>query len=142
MMAKPPTSSFVSAKGPSITVNLPSSSRTRAPAELGRHPSVAISQPSFIASPISFPISAISCCVGGRSGLPGLYKHKNRMVVFLSSIYFEPGCFPVLLIDRIRVGRIDTFSIYFGENLSQHFHQNPDSHGGDSRFICDMVSTR
>src|SRR5580700_2706866 len=84
MIANPPISSFVSANGPSVTVNFPSESRTRAPAALGRHPSVAISQPASITSPINFPISAISCWVGGRSGLPGLYKHKNRIVVFLS----------------------------------------------------------
>jgi hypothetical protein len=78
------STSFVSANGPSVTVNFPSESRTRTPAALGRHPSVAISQPASMASPINFPISAISCWVGGRSGLPGLYKHKNRIVVFLS----------------------------------------------------------
>src|SRR5580698_5555917 len=84
MMAKPPTNSLVSAKGPSVTLNFPSESRTRAPAELGRQPSVATSQPDFMPSSTSFPIFVISSWVGGRSGLPGLYKHKNRIVRFLS----------------------------------------------------------
>src|SRR5919198_2206984 len=62
-IANPPTISFASVKGPSVTVNLPLDRRTRAPTAVGRQPSVASNQPAFIPSSISLPIVAISCWV-------------------------------------------------------------------------------
>src|SRR5580698_811417 len=50
--------------------------------------------PDFIDSSISFPITSISCWVGGvPSGLADLYKHKNFMVIYscLPRIGFRPG---------------------------------------------------
>src|SRR6516225_5939266 len=91
-MAKPPTNSFVSAKGPSVTANFPSDNRTRAPKELGRQPSVESSQPAVIASSINLPILSISCWLGGApSALPDLYKHKNLIVVILSCGFPAPA---------------------------------------------------
>src|SRR5215510_5905163 len=89
MTAIPPTTSLASVKGPSVTLNLPSVRRTRAPFELGRQPSVASSFPDFKPSSTSFPILAISSCVGGvPSGLLDLYKHRNRMTYLLYRFEF------------------------------------------------------
>src|SRR5579871_726852 len=101
MMAKPPTSSLVSANGPSVTTNFPSERRTRAPAEDGRHPSVASSHPARNDSSINFPIASISFCVGGTSGLPGLYIHKYRIAILLSLILIRTGA-PTGPPDRIQ----------------------------------------
>jgi hypothetical protein len=65
MIAKPPTTSFDSVKGPSVVVTSEPDFRTRAPSALGRHPSVAISQPAVMPISISFPIFSISSGVGG-----------------------------------------------------------------------------
>ena len=55
---KPATSSFVSVKGPSVTVRLPSAENLmRAPFELGWSPSAASSTPAFTSSSLNFPIS-------------------------------------------------------------------------------------
>ena len=68
--AKPPTISFASVKGPSVTVNWPLESRSLAPRALGRHPSVAITTPDFSIFSTYLPISSISFWVGGTpSGL-------------------------------------------------------------------------
>src|SRR5260221_856122 len=63
----PAMSSFVSGHGPSATENRSESIRTRAPFELGRHPSAASSTPPFLMSSMSLPIAAISSWVGGAS---------------------------------------------------------------------------
>src|SRR5215471_11688529 len=59
--------SFVSAKGPSVTVTLPPAHLcTRTPVAPKCTPSVAISHPAFMPSSMSLPIVAISASVGGR----------------------------------------------------------------------------
>src|SRR5688572_9160037 len=64
MSQKPAISSFVSAKGPSITVRLDPEKRTRAPFELGCNPSPASITPAFTSSSLNFPISARSFSSG------------------------------------------------------------------------------
>ena len=53
---KPAISSFVSVKGPSITVRFAPENLTRAPFELGWSPSPASSTPAFAISSLYFPI--------------------------------------------------------------------------------------
>src|SRR5437868_1325614 len=82
--AKPAISSLVSVKGPSVTVNFPPEYRTRAPFELGMHPSVASSTPALVISSMSFPMLAIVSWLGGvPSGAAGRYSPKNFMLVLL-----------------------------------------------------------
>src|SRR6267154_6576533 len=83
-MAKPPTSSFDSVKGPSVTLTLPLVDRTRAPSALGRQPSVVISQPAFIPSSTSLPILAMAYCDGGTFFSTDLYMLRNFMAISLS----------------------------------------------------------
>src|SRR5215813_27503 len=54
----PQINSFVSVKGPSVTVSLPLDILTRAPLELGWRPSPASITPAFTNSSLYFPISA------------------------------------------------------------------------------------
>ncbi len=54
---KPATSSFAPGKGPSITVRLSPSNRTRAPLELGASPSAASITPAFTSSSLYLFIS-------------------------------------------------------------------------------------
>src|SRR5207237_45308 len=82
--AKPAISSLVPVKGPSVTVNFPPEYRTRAPFELGMHPSVASSTPALVISSMSFPMLAIVSWLGGvPSGAAGRYSPKNFMLVLL-----------------------------------------------------------
>src|SRR5262249_39825499 len=62
---KPATSSFVSANGPSMTLDLPSPSNfTRTPFELGCKPSPASITPAFASSSLNLPMSASSFSLG------------------------------------------------------------------------------
>src|SRR6202008_2219276 len=88
-MAKPPTTSFDSVKGPSVTLTFPFADRTRAPRALGRQPSVATSQPAFIPSSISFPILFISSCDGGAFLSTDLYMLKNFMAISWYSYFLN-----------------------------------------------------
>src|SRR6266404_3274365 len=87
-IANPPTTSFASVQGPSVTDNLPPEWRTRAPRALGRQPSVANSQPALKPSSTSLPILAISSCEGGTPLSTDLYMLRNFI---LSSPCFEFG---------------------------------------------------
>src|SRR5258705_13178130 len=93
-MAKPPTNSLDSVKGPSVTLTFPLVERTRAPSALGKQPSEAISQPAFIPSSISLPILSISCCEGGAFLSTDLYMLRNFMAISLKLDFDLPlGCF-------------------------------------------------
>src|SRR5215469_14043109 len=89
-MAKPPTTSFVSINGPSVTLSLSPERRTRAPSALGRQPSVARSQPAFIPSSTSLPMAAISSWVGGVPRSTDLYILRNRTVSLLDDWIYDP----------------------------------------------------
>src|SRR2546422_10143839 len=81
---KPAISSFVSAKGPSITVRLPAENLTRAPLELACSPSPASITPAFSSSMLNFPIS-VRIFSSGRTpaseSLLALTSTMNRIVV-------------------------------------------------------------
>src|SRR5213592_2994121 len=99
---KPAISSFVSAKGPSITVRLLPENLTRAPLELACSPSPASITPAFSSSMLNFPIS-VRIFSSGRTpaseSLLALTSTRNRIVVsFL---------FWVLPTRRARGGEID-----------------------------------
>src|SRR5207237_1099561 len=74
---KPAMSSFVSAKGPSITVCLPSENLTRAPFEVGCSPSAASITPAFTSSSLNFPISV-------RIFLSGITPASESLLAFTS----------------------------------------------------------
>ena len=81
---KPAISSFVSAKGPSITVRFPPENLTRAPFELGWSPSPASITPAFTSSSLNFPISVRSFSSGrtpASESLSALTITMNRIVV-------------------------------------------------------------
>src|SRR5712671_322158 len=113
-MAKPPTSSFDSVKGPSVTLNLPLVERTRAPSALGRQPSVAISQPAFMPSSTSLPIFAMASCDGGTFFSTDLYILRNFMA---SSFYFKWRCLSGRPWPNGKTGSIDA-----SNELSQNRH--------------------
>src|SRR5262249_33642613 len=76
--------SFVSAKGPSVTVTLPRALLcTRTPVAPKCTPSVAISHPAFMPSSMSLPIDAISASVGGRSVGSCVKMLMKRMSILL-----------------------------------------------------------
>ena len=151
MIAKPPTTSRVSAKGPSVTMNFPSESRKRAPGtgqtSLGRD------QPArFHRILDQLPHLSHLLLGGGHSGLPGLYKHRNRIVVFLSagrlewiSACLQPlsgGFCVVPLMRRTRMNKIDRFSDDFSRIELTYVHYNsvfvpPDSWGSPAARIRD-----
>src|SRR6266702_4160737 len=107
-IANPPTTSFASVKGPSVTVNFPLELRTRAPRALGRQPSVANSQPALKPSSTSLPILAISSCEGGAFLSADLYMLRNFI---LSSPCFEFGTAPC---------KVDTPRHFFSKRLQGH----------------------
>ena len=81
---KPAINSFVSAKGPSVTVRFSPEKRTRAPFELGWSPSAASSMPASTNSSFYFPISARSFSSGRAPAsefLSALTKIMNRIVI-------------------------------------------------------------
>src|SRR5688572_27094037 len=104
-IAKPPTSSFASVNGPSVTVILSPDFRTRAPSALGRHPSVEIRVPSFMLFSISFSIREISSRVGGTLRSTVLKIDRYRMTFLLRGPTWRSrpalGLGPVLLL-RLR----------------------------------------
>ena len=74
-------------KGPSTTVRVLPSKRTRFPSRLGRRPSQSFITPAFLSSSLKTPIAAICCFIGesliaaklaSRSGLD-LTKIMNFM---------------------------------------------------------------
>src|SRR5215470_220655 len=78
--------SFVSAKGPSVTVTFPPVLLwRRTPVAPKLTPSVAISHPAFMPSSMSLPIVAISASVGGRFVGSCVKMLMNRMPVLLGS---------------------------------------------------------
>src|SRR6516162_2935089 len=82
--AYPPRTSFVSAKGPSVTVTLPVAALcTRTPVAPKVTPSHSISHPAFMPSTMSLCMDAISASVGRR--LVGLYvlTLMKRMSILL-----------------------------------------------------------
>src|SRR5215831_16027916 len=79
-MANPPTTSLASVKGPSVTLTLSPERLTRAPSAVGKHPSVASSQPALNPSSTNFPIVAISSGVGGVLRSTCLWILRNRIV--------------------------------------------------------------
>src|SRR5437870_6061837 len=124
---KPAISSFVSAKGPSITVRLLPENLTRAPFELGWSPSPASSTPAFTSSSLNFPISVRSCSLGitpASESLLAFTITKTLIVISPCDFVFKTG-FPVastggtraLLQRRIRNSHIDTQAHYFSDVL-------------------------
>ena len=103
---KPAISSFVSAKGPSITVRLSPENRTRAPFELGWSPSPASITPAFTSSSLNLPIAVSSFSSGHDAGfgvLVGLdHDHESHR-----RVSFEPVV-PALLSRRTTTGEIDS----------------------------------
>src|SRR5207244_2537036 len=81
---KPATSSFVSAKGPSVTVRFPPENFTRAPLELAWSPSPASSTPAFSNCWLNLPI-AVRIFSSGRTpaseSLLAFTRIMNRIVV-------------------------------------------------------------
>src|SRR4051812_31083081 len=81
---KPATSSFVSANGPSMTVFLFPSNRTRAPLELAWRPSPASITPAFTSSSLNFPIAVRIFSSGSTPASESLFAFTitmNRIVV-------------------------------------------------------------
>src|SRR5207245_1385727 len=82
----PATSSFVSAKGPSITVFFPFENRTRAPFELDWSPSPASITPAFTSCSLNLPISARIFWSGRTPASESLFAFTitmNRIVASL-----------------------------------------------------------
>src|SRR5207247_11303488 len=80
----PATSSFVSVKGPSITVRFPPENLTREPFELGCSPSPASITPALTSSSLNFPISVRIFLLGrtpASESLFALTSTMNRIVV-------------------------------------------------------------
>src|ERR1017187_1414698 len=81
--AHPPISSLASVKGPSITVNFPSTFVTLVASSTGASPPVASRTPALVASSMKLPISAYISGFGGGIGVdgsPSVYP-RNRIVV-------------------------------------------------------------
>ncbi len=97
---KPAISSFVSAKGPSITVRFAPENLTRAPFELGWSPSPASITPAFTSSSLNFPISVRSFSLGmtpASESLSALTSTMNRIVIISSGLEFQSALIPVCL---------------------------------------------
>src|SRR6266850_7778206 len=89
---KPAISSFVSAKGPSITVRFVPENLTRAPFELAWSPSPASITPAFTSFSLNFPISARRLSSGrtpASESLVALTITMNRIEI--SPLGWEPG---------------------------------------------------
>src|SRR2546430_607716 len=72
-------SSFVSAKGPSVTWGLPAGNVTRAPFELGWSPAPSSSTPDFTSSSLYFPMTSRSLRVGRTPASVILSAFSNIM---------------------------------------------------------------
>ena len=87
---KPAISSFVSAKGPSITERLFPENFTRAPFEVGWSPSAASSTPAFASSSLYFPIAVRSF----SSGMTPASEFLVALTIIMNRIVVPP--FPVI----------------------------------------------
>src|SRR6266496_4162980 len=107
----PAISSFVSAKGPSITVRLAPENLTRAPLELAWSPSAASITPAFTSSSLYFPISVRSSLLGRTPASESLFAltiTMNRIVVSpfgLKHLIWMP-----LSVNRTAISWIDTLA--------------------------------
>src|SRR5712691_804037 len=90
----PATSSFVSLKGPSITVRFPLENLTRAPFELAWSPSPASITPAFTSSSLNFPMS-VRIFLSGRTPasefLSALTSTMNRIAMSPSTYTTNNG---------------------------------------------------
>src|SRR5262249_15396784 len=76
--------SFASVNGPSVTVILPLSNRTRAPSAEGRHPSVARSSPLFIILAMSAFMRSMNSSDGDSFDSAPFQIDRNRIICSLS----------------------------------------------------------
>src|SRR5579862_252609 len=90
-------SSLVSAKGPSITVRVLPSNRTRAPWELEARPSPPSRMPAFSSSSLYWPIAA-------RSSGPGICPASDSFVAFTRTMTLIVVSYFNLLSGRAPVG--------------------------------------
>src|SRR5215469_10071012 len=95
MIQYPAISSFVSAKGPSITVRLLPENLMRAPLELGWRPERSSSTPAFVNSSLYLPIAERSSSLGilpASESLLAFTIIMNRMEVApLIGLGLNPG---------------------------------------------------
>src|SRR5918997_2541767 len=121
---KPAISSFVSAKGPSMTVFCVPSNLTRLPFELGCSPSPASITPAFTSSSLNFPISVNIFSPGSTPASETAFAliititliSSLSLKVILTSL-FEPALKPALYIHDERAGAESTR----GENFFRFF---------------------
>src|SRR5262249_24338588 len=102
---KPAINSFVSAKGPSMTVRLLPENRTRLPRELGWSPSPASITPAFTSSSLNFPISVSSCSLAitpASSSWFALIRTMTRIA--MSPLGYGVGPGPQDGLDRLNLG--------------------------------------
>src|SRR4029450_4214406 len=103
-IANPPTTSLASVNGPSVTVTLPPSSLTRAPAKVGnRPPACTITQPSLPTSCRSWSIASMSGLGGGRILLSFDFPHDMKR---MDSLLLELGSVQLHWKLRVALGRI------------------------------------
>src|SRR5580704_9310899 len=119
-MAKPPTSSFVSAKGPSMTDVFPPDTRMRAPCELGRRPPELTVNPALLASSPRFSTAAINVGFGGLPASESFVAFTiimNRTVLSLNKFGREivnGSSLPL----GLSLGRVATRSRLLRRNIS------------------------
>src|SRR6185295_3681609 len=89
--AKPPTTSLVSVKGPSITVTFPCESRTRLLIAVGASPPASNIVPSFAASSLSFAMASISAGGGGPEFSADFTRVMNRIITSPFGLYWQSG---------------------------------------------------
>src|SRR5258705_3828894 len=89
--AKPPTTSLVSAKGPSITVTFPLASRTRLLIAVGASPPASNILPPFDASSLSFAMASINFGGGGPEFSACLTRVMNRILTSPFYLLSEAG---------------------------------------------------
>src|SRR5271166_2802865 len=114
--------SFASAKGPSVTVNLPPESLcTRTPIVSSSTPSHSISHPAFMPSSMRLSIPAPSASVGWRWDGPCVKTLIKRMSILLG------WCFAVtaILSNGTEANRHET-EIFFGANYNRRDLHCPD----------------
>ena len=89
---KPPTSSLVSAKGPSITVLCRPENLTRLPFELGCSPSPASITPAFTNSSLNFPMAA-NISVFSLVGKIPASEFLSALIITMNRIVVSPYVF-------------------------------------------------
>src|SRR5262249_54235187 len=126
---KPAISSFVSAKGPSMTVRLAPENLTRAPFELGWSPSPASITPAFTSSSLNFPIAASSF----SSGITPASESLVALTIAMNRIVVSPRC------SGSRAGLLHLGSIY-ATNEPQRYRQVQEFFCGCAPDIrpCDL----